>query len=194
MKHLSLIAGAGLALSFMALPAEAHVGVHDGQGFLTGLMHPFSGWDHVLSMTGVGFWSRHMGRNVRFPLAILFLVMMAIGAGLGFSQVALPMVEPVIAASLLAMACAFAVRPSMPALPTCFLVAAMAVFHGYAHAGEIASDNAVLPYSLGFLSGTAILLHLGRLTASVGSASPTQRQATYAFLCAITGMALLAGA
>lgn len=193
MKQPLLMIGTGLALSSMVLPAEAHVGVHVEQGFLTGLTHPFTGSDHVLSMLGVGFWSHHIQGHYRLSLGTVFLVMMAIGAGLGFSQVALPMAEPIIAALLLVMACAFAARHSMPALSACLLVAAMAVFHGYVHAGEIASNTSVLAYSLGFLSGTAILLHAGGLTARVGTACPALLRGAYAFLCAATGMALLAG-
>jgi urease accessory protein len=50
-----------LILLVGAAPALAHE--RDGQaaGFLSGLLHPVSGLDHVLAMISVGLWGAQLG-------------------------------------------------------------------------------------------------------------------------------------
>jgi len=53
-KLLSLAAAATAGFSTAAL---AHVGDHSHMSFTEGLLHPFSGIDHVLAMVAVGLWA-----------------------------------------------------------------------------------------------------------------------------------------
>jgi len=61
-----LFATALLALGLvLSNGAHAHIGVHANGSFETGLMHPFSGMDHMLAMIAVGLWAvQSGGRNV----------------------------------------------------------------------------------------------------------------------------------
>ena len=45
-----------LMLVLLALPAWAHEQSGQAAGFVTGLLHPVSGLDHVLAMVAVGLW------------------------------------------------------------------------------------------------------------------------------------------
>ena len=57
-KLLSLAAAATAGFSTAAL---AHVGDHSHMSFTEGLLHPFSGIDHVLAMVAVGLWASQLG-------------------------------------------------------------------------------------------------------------------------------------
>ena len=60
--QVALVAVATTAFSSAAL---AHVGDHSHMGFIEGVLHPFSGLDHMLAMVAVGglaAWYRGKGR------------------------------------------------------------------------------------------------------------------------------------
>ena len=56
---LSLAAVATVGFSSAAL---AHVGDHSHMSLTEGLLHPFTGLDHVLAMVAVGLWASQLGR------------------------------------------------------------------------------------------------------------------------------------
>ncbi len=95
---------AAIALTLGASIAFAHPGHpgHTAEGsLLAGFLHPLTGADHLLAMVAVGVWSALASRSVRDALwaPIAFVSLMVIGALLGAGGVALPMAEPMIAAS-----------------------------------------------------------------------------------------------
>lgn len=59
--------------------AFAHPG-HDVSGLSAGLMHPFSGFDHLLAMVAVGLWAAQNGGRKIWLLPAAFMLMMAAGA------------------------------------------------------------------------------------------------------------------
>src|SRR3989338_9868752 len=77
--------------------AFAHTG-HNITGLAAGLMHPFSGLDHLLAMVAVGLWAaqgntkKRGGRKVWLPPAT-FMAMLAAGAGIAIQWQYLPLVE-----------------------------------------------------------------------------------------------------
>ncbi|MBQ1761274.1 MAG: HupE/UreJ family protein, partial [Aquincola sp.] len=91
----------GLAAAALPLIASAHVG-QDGaahHGLLAGLLHPFTGLDHLLAMLAVGTWGalslpasgaargglQRLGAAARLPLvfaALLLAGALAAAAGL----------------------------------------------------------------------------------------------------------------
>ena len=158
----------GAALSFAAVSALAHPG-HDaatvGASLWAGLLHPFTGADHLLAMAAVGVWSalgaRTAADTLRLPLA--FVTLMLVGAALGLAGLALPAVEPMIAASLLVVGVLVAVRAKLPAWAGMAVVGGFAVFHGYAHGAELPGTAAALPAVLAYVGGFAVAtmaLHL----------------------------------
>ena len=183
-----------LALAALPATAEAHTGVGlHVHGFWAGMAHPFSGADHLLAMTAVGFWAASLGGRARYIVPLAFMAVMAIGGMLGMAGVPFPMVETVIAASVVALGAlvAFNIRPSTPVAAT--IVAACALFHGHAHGAELPAMASPLGYVAGFLIATAILhaagLGLGMLR--FGKAGEIVARVAGGFV-AIAGVALLA--
>jgi urease accessory protein len=150
--------------------AEAHTGGAVG-GFLSGVAHPLFGYDHLLAMLAVGIWGAQMGGRAVWTLPVTFPLIMAVGGVLGMAGVPIPSVELGIALSVLVLglAIAFAWRPFEPV--ALLIVAAFAIFHGYAHGIELPTAADPIAYSIGFVAATggihvagiAIGLLLGRL-------------------------------
>ncbi len=158
----------GATLSLAAVSAFAHPG-HDAAtvsaSLWAGLLHPFTGADHLLAMAAVGVWSalgaRSAADTLRLPLA--FVTLMLVGAAPGLAGLALPAVEPMIAVSLLVVGVLVAIRAKLPAWAGMAIVGGFAVFHGYAHGAELPGTAAALPAVLAYVGGFAVAtmtLHL----------------------------------
>ena len=189
---------AATAAVLASAPALAHPG-HDvasvGASLASGLLHPLTGADHLLAMVAVGVWSAlalgNGGRAgdgvLRVPLA--FVVLMLIGAGLGLAGVALPAVEPMIAASLLVVGLLVALRARLPAGAAMALVGGFALFHGYAHGAELPATAGALPAVLAYVGGFAaatMALHL----AGIAGGTVLRRHAPWLARAAGAGVAL----
>ena len=77
--------------------AFAHVGVGETGGFMHGLVHPFSGPDHVCAMLAVGLWAVQLGGRSVWAVPLTFVGVMALGGALPVSGISLPFVEQGIA-------------------------------------------------------------------------------------------------
>ena len=141
----------------MASPAEAHTGTGLPGGFLSGFLHPLSGWDHLLAMVSVGLWGAILGRPLLVALPIIFPCMMVVGAFLGIMHVPMLPVEIGIAASVLILGGVIAFEYKAPVWLACAIVALFAVFHGYAHGRELPSAADPVGYSVGFVLSTGLL-------------------------------------
>ncbi|HEX6094490.1 MAG TPA: HupE/UreJ family protein [Dongiaceae bacterium] len=150
---------AGVLLTVLGLPAEAHLLNVSHAGAAQGFAHPLSGLDHILAMVAVGLWAAQIGRRALWVLPLAFPLAMAAGGLLGMSAVTLPGVETGIAASvaLLGLLVALAARPQLPL--AIGLVALFALFHGHAHGAELPAAASPLLYGLGFVAAT-VVLHL----------------------------------
>ena len=140
-----------------AQPAFAHVQQGEAGGFLTGLAHPISGFDHVLAMVAVGLWGAQLGSPAIWLLPVAFPMVMAFGGMLGLLGVPLPGIEYGIAASaiLLGAAVMFELRPPLAAAAA--VVAFFAIFHGHAHGTELPPGQSAMLYSMGFVVATGCL-------------------------------------
>jgi len=146
-----------LALWLIVLPAWAHEQTGPVAGFVTGLLHPVSGLDHVLAMVAVGLWGAQLGAPAIWLLPVTFPLVMAFGGFLGLLGIPLPGVEVGIAASAILLG-AMVATESRPALwLAAVLVALFAVFHGHAHGTELPAGESGLLYSLGFVVATGCL-------------------------------------
>jgi urease accessory protein len=152
------------------LIALAHVesGRAGDGGFVSGLVHPVSGLDHVVAMVAVGLWGAQLGAPALWLLPVAFPLVMAVGGVLGVMGIALPQVEVGIALSglLLGLMIAFKLRP--PLWAALLLVAVFAVFHGHAHGTALPDFGVPILYASGFVAATG-LLHLCGIVA--GSAN-----------------------
>ena len=152
-----------LALASVS-PALAHVQQGQVQGFVTGLHHPISGWDHVLAMIAVGLWGAQLGAPALWLLPVAFPMMMAVGGFLGLLGIPLPGVEVGIAFSAVLLG-ALVAREAKPTLAVALaIVAFFALFHGHAHGTELPPGQSGLLYSLGFVIATGCLHGVGIAT------------------------------
>src|SRR4051812_41634309 len=105
------------AVSGLLIPvfAWAHPGNEGGHDAFAGMLHPFTGLDHILAMVAVGLWATRLGRRARYVLPAVFPAMMLAGGWLSSAGIVLPGVEAIIAASVIALGIliAAAVRVSL---------------------------------------------------------------------------------
>ena len=140
-----------------ATRASAHVFNGEATGFLSGLQHPVSGFDHVLAMVAVGLWGAQLGAPAIYALPIAFPMVMAFGGLLGLLGAPLPGVEVGIALSALVLGALVLFEARPPLWAAAALVSAFAVFHGHAHGAELPPGADGLVYSLGFVAMTGLL-------------------------------------
>lgn len=144
-------------LLLASAPAWAHQPRGQAAGFLAGLRHPISGWDHVLAMVSVGLWGAQLGPPAIWLLPVTFPLVMAFGGFLGLLGVPLPGVEVGIALSALLLGVMVARQARPPLWVAAALVGVFAVFHGHAHGRELPAGQSALLYSLGFVMATGCL-------------------------------------
>jgi urease accessory protein len=132
---------------------------HTGDGGLHGMLHPFTGIDHLCAMIAVGIWAAQTGGRTTWILPATFVSVMALGGLLGMAGIPLSFVEGGIFASLLVLGVLITAAIRLPAYAGMALVGGFALFHGYAHGVEMPQNAAGLNYALGFMF-TTVLLHL----------------------------------
>ncbi len=126
-------------------------------GFLAGFTHPFSGPDHLLAMVAVGLWGAFLGRPLVVLLPVIFPCVMTLGGILGMIGTPMPPVEIGIAVSVLVLGAAVATGWRAPVWLASIAVGIFALFHGYAHGGELPSMADPVAFSLGFVLATGSL-------------------------------------
>ena len=141
-----------------AAPALAHVNPAEHGSFLSGLTHPLFGLDHILAIVAVGLWAAMTGGRATWLVPGAFVGTMALGFALALGGAALPLVEPVILASVIALGFLVAAAVKLRVAIGMAVVAAFALFHGFAHGTEIGAATQ-LQYSMGFAAAT-VALHL----------------------------------
>lgn len=144
-----------------ATPAFAHVLEGQGEGLMTGLMHPVSGLDHVLAMIAVGLWGAQLGNPAVWALPVTFPMVMALGGFLGLVGIPVPGVEVGIALSAVLLGLMVARETAPPIAVAALLVGCFAVFHGHAHGSELPAGESGLAYSIGFVVATGCLHGVG---------------------------------
>jgi urease accessory protein len=171
--------------------AFAHTG-GDGAGIVAGLAHPFSGLDHVLAMVAVGLWAAQLGRPAVWVLPLTFPAVMAVGAVLGATGMALPWLEIGIAGSVLVLGAAVALAWRPVVVASAALVAAFALLHGWSHGAELPQAGWALAYGAGFILAT-LALHGTGLALGAVSFQPAGRVAARAagVVVAMCGAALM---
>lgn len=151
-----------LPLLLLLIPALAHAhteGISAGAGFLTGLLHPLSGIDHVLAMLAVGMWGAQLGAPALWVLPVAFPLVMSLGGVAGILGLPLPSVEVGIVLSVIVLGAMIALDQRPPLAVAGLIVAFFAVFHGYAHGAELPGKTGALAFSAGFVIATG-LIHL----------------------------------
>jgi urease accessory protein len=162
-KHALRIACTMVVLAGVAGAAQAH-GEHGvAGGFWSGVLHPVTGWDHVIAMVAVGLWGAFLGRPAVFVLPVVFPLVMAVGGALGVMGVPLPHVETGIALSAIVLGMMVAAAARLPIAWAGLIVGLFAIFHGHAHGTELPDAANPFAYALGFVVATGALHVLGIL-------------------------------
>lgn len=165
MQHTKLIPAllSAAVVAVVALPALAHPGHLATVGFADGAEHPLTGLDHILAMVTVGIYAALIGGRALLLVPSSFVGGMVLGGLLAFAGVSLPLVEPMIYASVLVLA-VLCVLPAARSLSlACALAGAFALFHGFAHGEEMPAEAAALGYAAGFVLSTSALHAAGIL-------------------------------
>lgn len=135
---------------------EAFDGSH-AAGFGHGFLHPLTGLDHVLAMLAVGLWAAQMGGRCLVAIPAAFVGALLLGALIGMSGLALPLIEPGILASVIILGLLIATATRLPLAVSMAIVAVFAICHGYAHAVEMPVSASGFAYGCGFLLATVLL-------------------------------------
>ena len=191
-----LRAGALIALCSLAANAMAHPGAFAdtpaqasaAASFFAGFTHPLTGLDHLAAMLSVGLWgaltARRSGPEMLWgPLA--FAVMLWAGAVAGWMGVALPAVEPMVAASVLVLGLLVLAGRHAQSLPAFLLIALFGIFHGAAHGYELAGSPFMLASLAGLLSASLALHAVGLALGWALRRAPT-------WMVRLAGMAVVA--
>jgi len=173
-----------ILLLFASSAAFAHPG-HNISGLAAGLLHPFSGLDHLLAMVAVGLWAAQGGGRKVWLLPVAFMTMLTVGAGLAMQWSSLPQVEVGIAVSVLALGLLVALSLQLPALLSVGIIALFGLMHGYAHGLELPQSASPAAYSLGFLAAT-LTLHLNGIAMGIAT------RKRYVMLAKMMGVAIAA--
>ena len=152
--HLAAVA---LALLTASGTAAAHVEAGAVGGFVSGVLHPLLGLDHLVAMVAVGLWGAFLGRPAIWLLPVVFPSVMALGGALGIAGVPLPAVEIGIAVSGVLLGLAVAVAWRAPLALAAVLVGVFAIFHGHAHGTELPDAANPFAYAVGFVLATGAL-------------------------------------
>jgi len=151
-------------LAALAVPtAFAHTGHDVASGVIAGLMHPFTGIDHLVALVCLGALLAAAPARVRWAGIATLLTALAAGAGLGLAGIVLPASEWMIALSVL-VAGLMLVRSGTRPMLLIGGAAIFALFHGYAHGVE--SSGEALAFVAGFLSTSLAIVMLSVLAAS----------------------------
>jgi urease accessory protein len=155
------------ALSLWASgPALAHPG-HLELGFAAGLVHPFSGLDHMLAMTAVGLFAAIKGGKAMLVWPLGFVFAMLVGYGWGVTHPGLALAEPAILASVIVLGVLVASLARAPFSAGLALIAVFGLAHGYAHGSEAPAGGG-LSFPLGFALSTAVLHAAGLAVGAIG--------------------------
>lgn len=154
-----------LAISVLALCALlpgfalGHVesGVAGDGGFVSGLVHPVTGLDHVVAMVAVGLWGAILGPPAIWVLPIAFPLIMTVGAVLGILDVPVPAIELGIAVSAIVLGGMVAANARPPLAIAFFVIAFFAIFHGHPHGAALPDFGVPILYAAGFVVATGLL-------------------------------------
>lgn len=159
-------------LPLTVLPAFAHLDPVAHGSFAAGFSHPLFGLDHILAMVAVGLWAALLAqtgdRRALWAVPAAFVGTMTAGFAIALSGLSLPFVEPVVVASVVVLGLLTLVALQVSVVAGMAMVGAFALFHGYAHGGELGEAGA-LSFCVGFALATA-LLHAAGAGAGLGMA------------------------
>jgi urease accessory protein len=159
-QYLKSVVYTTLLYSFV-MPAAAHTGVGATDDFVSGLMHPWQGLDHIIVMVAIGLWGCLLVKRLVWQLPASFLLAMLGGATINLQGLTLSFAEQWINLSVIVFSLIVVFKPSLSSIVAIGIVSFFAIYHGYVHTAEIEVGANPYSYIAGFLLSTTILHGLG---------------------------------
>jgi len=163
MKNI-LVATVCLVSTLFSELTFAHEGHDASVSFMSGLLHPFSGADHLLVIILVGFWSAFVLKKIWLGPCV-FIFGMCLGALAGLTGISMNFFEFGIATSVIAIGLLLMIKNQYSPKAILILIAAFGVFHGFAHAQLFADSSLAISLVIqdvtGLIIATAALHLLG---------------------------------
>lgn len=156
-----------LSIALASNSAFAHPGHAESAGFLSGFLHPITGWDHLFAILLVSFWSAFALKKAWLG-PVIFMGGMGFGVTLGIFQYSISWFELGIAISIMGLGILIYLNRQFNSIFALVLISFFGVFHGYAHADALNSGGyrlitAITADLCGLLLATGILHVLGIL-------------------------------
>jgi urease accessory protein len=129
----------------------AHAGHESTSGFMAGVTHPVMGLDHLLAMIAAGFVAARFGMKGIATISATFAFAMLAGFLMALSGLALPVVELGITGSVAVFGALIVVSRFLPNALSALIVAAFALFHGFAHGLEVPASASAMSFAVGFM-------------------------------------------
>lgn len=193
-KMTKLLMTVGLMLT--ATAASAHPGhgvLHTHNDFLSGLLHPMTGLDHLLAMAAIGFWSIRQSTAMKNGTPLFVVGGMMAGAALAWGGLSLVGVEIGIAMSVLLAGILIATMAKLPTAVGGTLVALFMITHGYAHGTEMTAGASLMSYMAGFVIATLAITFVGRSLGTVMLKADNRITRALGGVVAVIGGVLAAG-
>jgi hydrogenase/urease accessory protein HupE len=134
----------------------------------SGFLHPLEGWDHVVTMLGVGIWAAQLRGKAIWLLPSTFVGVMSLGGISGAAKyLAVPSAEVLIVLSCFVFSVLIIRKIRFTTQINVLIVAFFAFFHGFAHGQEISASASLISYTLGFMVATLLLHGAGILVAKI---------------------------
>jgi hydrogenase/urease accessory protein HupE len=134
----------------------------------SGFEHPLEGWDHIVTMLGVGIWAAQLRGKAIWLLPSTFVGVMSLGGISGAAKyLTVPSAEILIVLSCLVFSFLILRKIRFDNKINVLIVAFFAFFHGYAHGAEISASASLISYTLGFMVATLLLHGAGILVAKI---------------------------
>ncbi len=159
-KRISMAAATALGGALFALPAAAHVQVTTG-GLAGGLVHPFTGADHLLVILGVGALAASYVGRPALGISLAFGTAMVLGSMFILAGYSVPSMELITIVSIFVVGSLLVVRVHFGAATIASVVSILAFFHGMAFASEMSPNGSAVAYVFGLAMATATLLTIG---------------------------------
>jgi len=156
---------AAALLASLPAVALAHPGHEAGSSFTTGILHPVTGFDHLLALLAVGVLAGRMRGLAGLGIAVMFMSLTAVGISVGYLGIEIPFDEILIGLSVVASLALALWPPRRLPVATALLAAAFAFVHGTVHGQEAAAGIERLPFVVGLVTSSAVLLGVGALLA-----------------------------
>ena len=146
----------------LPLVAQAHPGHETHAGLLQGLLHPLTGWDHLIVLLSLGVLAAGRGAGLAAACGALLTAALSGGAVLGVASPEAPFVEPAILVTVAVSLVLLVLRRRVSRGALLLLCMGFMFVHGIAH-GQEAPTGDLAAYFSGFAITGAALYGIGLL-------------------------------